>query len=338
MGFVNPSVNVIIPTYKREDTIFKLLDSLMLQSYRKFSVMLIYKPWRGYKEVFDRIKEYKDLDIQFIKQENGFFEEAVNTAYKKADGDIVIHTDDDAWVYKNWIQDHIEIHTKNNKVGMATGQVIENIDRNGKKLPLFVRVPNELKWLMNKHTLIDRPIKEEFDGYGMYLGKSGMLVDTGKKYDLIRTLKQHGVNMSWKRDALKGFKLPGFTLNGAGNEACAALEVIDRGYTPIWFSKATVFHPMHQSLSRGGAISNLSMKLTAERVLFAYYAAVVKGYKISLDKLKLRNEIDKIISRFISKNAYIGYVVGYEIATTAIEENWSPQKVRSELAAKTTNW
>jgi len=71
-------------------------------------------------------------------------------------------------------------------------------------------------------------------------------------------------------------------------------------------------------------------KLEAEKVII-----------ISLDiysTVQLRNEIDKIISRFISKNAYIGYVVGYEIATKAIEENWSPQKVRSELAAKTTNW
>jgi hypothetical protein len=165
-----------------------------------------------------------------------------------------------------------------------------------------------------------------------------MLVDTGKRYELIKTLKQHGVNMSWKLEALTGFKLSGFTLNGGGNEACAALEAIQRGFMPVWFSKAVVFHPLHQSLSRGSILSKGSIVLTAERVLFAYYAKVIKGYKIDLNTLKLRNKIDRLISRFISKSAYIGYKIGYEIVTKAIEENWKPAKVRYELTKALSNY
>ena len=337
MGTSNPYVIVVIPTYKR-DTVFKLLDSLQHQSYKNFDIMIIYKPWEGYKKVLDKIKEYKTLSIRLIKQNSGFFEEALNLAYRKADSDIVIHTDDDAWVDKNWITEHVEIHKKNKKIGMVTGRVIENIDQNGKKLPLSIRIPNELKWLMNKHTLIDKPITKKFIGYGMYLGKSGMLVDTGKRYELIKTLKQHGVNMSWKLEALTGFKLPGFTLNGGGFEACAALEAIERGFIPVWFSKAVVFHPVHQSLSRSSTISKVPVVLTAERVLFAYYAKVIKSYKVDLNTLKLRNKIDRLISKFISKSAYMGYKIGYEIATKAIEENWKPAKVRYELATAVSNY
>ncbi|MEM3846272.1 MAG: hypothetical protein QXU98_11315 [Candidatus Parvarchaeota archaeon] len=63
--------------------------------------------------------------------------------------------------------------------------------------------------------------------------------------------------MSWKREALRGFKLPGFTIHGGGNEAAAALEVIQRSYEAVWFNKGLVFHPIHASLSTGKSISML---------------------------------------------------------------------------------
>ncbi len=327
-------VTIAIPTYKTTQSIFKLLSTIKEQSYQNFSVLIVYKEWPGCEEIISKIKDYKGLEIEVLKQDRGYFEEALNTIYRKADGEIVIHADDDAWVSKNWVKDHAELHKKYKKVGMATGIVIEDILPNGTRLPFFKKLINDSKWRMNKHTIIDKPIDSRFEDYGMYIGRSGMLVDTGKRYYMIKTLKQHGVNMSWKREALEGFRLPGFTRYGGGNEACAALETLNKGYIPIWFNGAQAFHPIHESLSRGTSVSTLPVGVTAERVLSSYYTNNVAGYNVDLDTLKLRNKLDILLASFISNSAKRGYELGYEIAKEAIEKSWSTKRVRKELIAR----
>ncbi len=323
------NVNVVIPTYKTRDTIFRLLASLEKQSYKDFNVMVVYKKWEGYKDTLSEIKAYDKLDINFIEQDKGLFEEALNTIYRKADGDIVIHTDDDAYASKNWVKDHIELHKKHKEVGMATGLVEENRLSDGTQLPFFKRFIKSQQWRMNKHTIIDKPIDEKFKDYGMYIGKSGMLVDTGKRHNMIKTFKQHGVNMSWKRDALHGFKLPGYTKQGGRNEAAAALEVIDKRYTAIWFDNGRVFHPLQKSDSRSTDIRTLPAELTAESVLFAYYVSRI--YDINLDVLRRRVILDNFIARILTLNKNKGYEIGYRIIKSAIEKRYLPEKIRNEL-------
>lgn len=324
-------VTIVLPVYKMKRIVFKLLDSLLLQSYSKFNVMVIYKRWDRHKEILDKIETYKKLSISLVKQDEGFFEEALNTAYRKVDSEVAINTDDDAHVSKNWIKDHVELHVKHANVGMATGIVEESTFPDDRLLPAFAKFVNEQKWRMNKHTILDRPIDSKFDDYGMYIGKSGMLVDTGRKHDMIKTFKQHGVNMSWKRDALNGFRLPGYTKQGGRNEAAAALEVLNRGFVPVWFSRGRTFHPLQSSDSRGASIKLLPRELTAESVLFSYYVDMFSGYKVDLDLLKRRVSMDILVSRLISPQASDGYRVGYDLTKRAITQRWDPKKVRAEL-------
>ena len=323
-------VTVAIPTYKTRDTIFKLLDSLLVQSYSNFDVMIVYKPWDGCKQIFDTIKEYRDLNIHMIRQDAGLFEEALNTIYRKADGDIVIHTDDDAYASKDWIRDHVELHKRHQDVGMATGIVDESIFPDGTPLPFFTRLFNEQKWRMNKHTIIDKPIDKKFKEYGMYIGRSGMLVDTGRKYNMIKTFKQHGVNMSWKRDALHGFKMPGYTKQGGRNEAAAALEAIKRGFSTIWFNKGKINHPLQRSDSRSTSIRSIPAELIVESVLFSYYVNRYAGYEVDLEVLKRRTEIDSAVAKIV-KLELGGYELGYQITRKAIEQDWNPKQVRNAL-------
>ena len=323
-------VTVAIPTYKTRNTIFKLLDSLKAQSFKKFGIMVVYGPWPGCKDVLDSIKESRGLDIELIKQDAGLFEEALNTIYRKADGDIVIHTDDDAYASRNWIKDHVELHKKHKEVGIATGIVEERELPDGTPLPFFTRLLNEQKWRMNKHTTIDRPIDKRFKDYGMYIGKSGMLVDTGKKYNMIRTFKQHGVNMSWKREALRKFKLPGYTKQGGRNEAAAALEVLGRGFIPMWFNTGAVHHPLQRSDSRNMSVAKLPAELIVESVLFSYYVGRYSSYDVNLDVLKRRTIMDSRLSAMLTGRD-IGYRMGYEIAKRAIENKWGPTQLRRLL-------
>ncbi len=59
----DPEVTIVIPTYKTKNTIFRLLKYLALQSYKKFNVLIIYKPWEGYRAMLDKIGKYKDLSM-----------------------------------------------------------------------------------------------------------------------------------------------------------------------------------------------------------------------------------------------------------------------------------
>ena len=321
-------VSVIVPTYGNRQSIFRLLDSLAGQSHKDFSVLLVYKEKQGKKEILDRIKEFRKLNIDIITQKEGRFEEALNMAYSKADGDLGLNTDDDAYVDRDWIKDHVELHKKNRKVGVATGKVAETGRKGISGFEMFLY---REKWRMNKHTIIDRPIDKKFDDYEMYIGRSGMLVDTGRRANMIRTFKQHGVNMSWKRDALHGFKLPCYTKQGGRNEASAALEVLKRGYLPIHFHKGLAFHPLQESDSRSVSVRTIPRELTAESVLFSYYVDHFSDYGVDLKLLRLRTRMDHTMSRLMMLNKNNGYSIGYRIAKEAIEGNWKPDKVRNEL-------
>ncbi len=316
-------VTVVLPTYKTKDIVFKLLKSLETQKHKDFNLLVIYKPWEGDKPVLDRIKEYK-LDIDFVKQPPGFFEEAMNVSYNKADGDIVIHTDDDAYATSTWISDHVAFHKKYPNVGIASGIVDQDSFRDGTKVSTTQKLINGQKWRMNDFRLIDKPIDTRFKGYGMYIGRSGMLVDTGKKYNMIKTFKQHGVNMSWKYDALHGFKFPGYAKIISRNEQAAALEVIDRGFDSVRFDKGKVFHPLGESYSR-----SMTVELLMSDVIFAYYVSLF--YDIDLGLLRFRSRAADFMTRLATSNKNHGYEIGYKITSEAIMKKWLPHRVRKEV-------
>ena len=321
-------VTVIVPTYGNRKSIFRLLNSLIGQTYKNFDVLLVYKENQGKKEILEGIKDFKTLDMEILTQRSGRFEEALNIVYKKADGDICINTDDDAYADRNWIRDHVNMHIKHKHVGMATGMVEEVGGENTSRITMML---NRQKWRLNKHTIIDRPIDPKFRDYGMYIGRSGMLVDTGKRYNMIKTFKQHGVNMSWKREALHGFRLPCYTKQGGRNEASAALEVLKRGYVPVWFESGLVHHPLQESDSRSISVATIPKELTSESVLFSYYVDYFSDYDVDLGALRLRTTIDDLVSRVITLNRNDGYALGYRLTELAVNGNWQPSKVREEL-------
>ncbi len=323
-------VTVAIPTYGNRGSIFRLLTSLGTQSFKRFEIEVVFKHSNDRKadsETLDRIKDYSGLSINITKQKNGRIPEAMNIIFG-VDSDIVINTDDDAFASRNWVKDHYEFHSKHKNVGMATGMVRE--DAEAKRAHSRInQMLNAQKWRISNFTRIDPPIDSRFADYGMYIGRSGMLVDTGRKHNLIRTFKQHGVNMSWKGDAMEGLGLPPYAPRGHRYEAYMALLIVRRGYHAVWFDKGINFHEMHASSSRGGGITTVPFETILTDVLFSYY--VSKFYKVDLNTLRLRTQISDTIAKAITLNRNQGYTRGYRIAYTAITGKWTPETVRKAL-------
>ncbi len=324
-------VTVAIPTYGNRGSIFRLLDSLVMQSHKRFEIEVVFKHSNDRKAdsaTLDRIKDYPGLSIRVTKQLNGGIPEAMNIIFG-IDSDIVINTDDDAYASKDWVKDHYLLHTGHRKVGIATGLVNEMKPKTKGMRSSINMMLNGQKWRINNFAAIDPPIDRRFAGYGMYIGKSGMLVDTGKRHNMIKTFKQHGVNMSWKGRAMHGLRLPPYAPRGHRYEAYMALRIIRRGYAAVWFNKGMNFHDMHESSSRGASTSTIPAETVLTDVLFSYY--VSKFYKIDLSRLRKRAMLGSIIAGLIAPDRKQSYIRGYEIAHSAIAKNWSPQKVRSAI-------
>jgi hypothetical protein len=86
---------------------------------------------------------------------------------------------------------------------------------------------------------VDKPISRRFFNYEGYIGKSGMMLRSHRTADYMLTLAQRGLNMSWKREALSGFRMPNYTIRTFRNEQAAALKLLT-GATFLLNSKERV--------------------------------------------------------------------------------------------------
>lgn len=258
-------VKVFIPTIGRP-TLKLTLESLSRQTYSDFKVILILK---GDITI-------NAHNVEIIRQNEGYFEEAVNLALKNiGDADIVLFTDDDAIPLQSWIEDHVEFHEKNPNAAIISGKVI------GKK---WKNYPNSL-FARYKDTDFMKPYNSVFSDYTAFLTKTGLSVDGEKfgKNDVEKSLAIAGVNMSIKAKVFLGFQIPEFTLRGSYNETVLALHAIKNGYYSMTFNKAEVNHLGEESLSRTNN-EKVERYLCLEKHAFPYGANFI--FPINIDLLQ----------------------------------------------------
>lgn len=95
-------ISVIIPTYNREKTILRAVDSVLNQSYQDFELIIVDD---GSKDNTKAIIEHlADARIQYIWQENGGAAAARNTGILMAKGEYIAFQDSDDY----WYPDKLE--------------------------------------------------------------------------------------------------------------------------------------------------------------------------------------------------------------------------------------
>jgi hypothetical protein len=154
-----------------------------------------------------------------------------------------------------------------------------------------------------------------------------MLVDIGSTVSGL-TVRQKGANMSWKADALKGFRLPCCTIRGFRNEVLASIAAIQRGYTARYFNFARVMHKDRESLTRSKSPIH-GVELDVENALLAYQMS--KKFEIDLDLMETRCRLKEAYRRIFEPGRRNGYVIGRRLTHKAITERWGRQKVRRAL-------
>ncbi|EHP71183.1 putative glycosyltransferase [Metallosphaera yellowstonensis MK1] len=327
------NVTVGIPTYKNNGTtIVGLLNSLTLQTYRDFKVIIVYKPTPEDKtlDVIERFK--KSLDIEILIQKSGLFDEALNMLYSSASDELLITTDDDAIPSSTWIEEHVKLHENFSNIGVI-GPVNERSEN-------VLRRNQSNSYLLARlfQTIMERPIDKQMMGFNDYFSRGGLLVRNYYVTDhekIQKTFNPIGVNMSIKRGVYKGFSLFPMTLRGIGNEPylCLHAYLNDMPCARVTSHLAKVNHLERDSLSRPRNPLAITERY-AEMMLSPYVLS--KYYEINLNELRLdalirtkiwslkvRSEEDKFALRGIKE--------GVKLAINAIEKDMPPDWIRHRL-------
>ena len=99
-----PEISVIIPVYKAERTIGRCIDSLLMQDYKDFEILLIDdgSPDRSGQICEEYAK--KDKRIKVFHQENRGVSSARNVGIDNARGHWISFVDSDDWVSSNYFK------------------------------------------------------------------------------------------------------------------------------------------------------------------------------------------------------------------------------------------
>ena len=118
-----PRISIIVPVYKSEQYLPKCIDSILVQSYLNWELLLIDD---GSPDNSGKIcDEYmqKDARIRVFHKGNGGVSSARNFGLEKAKGDYIMFVDSDDWIDNNCLKVCIEEVVRNNLDAVQFGYI-----------------------------------------------------------------------------------------------------------------------------------------------------------------------------------------------------------------------
>lgn len=119
-------ISIILTAYKEEKTIGRAIESILKNKLQNYELLVLAPD----KETIDIAEKYSktNKNIKIIQDPGHGKPNALNLAFKKARGDILILTDGDVYISENAIQFVLE-KFKNPKIGAVTGRPVSINDR-----------------------------------------------------------------------------------------------------------------------------------------------------------------------------------------------------------------
>lgn len=107
-------ISVIIPAYNAETYLQKCVESVILQSYTNFEIIIIDDGSKDGTLKVAKQLELQDKRIKVIHQENRGLPAARNTGLRNANGEFVFFLDSDDWIEKRCFDTLIKLQNKYN--------------------------------------------------------------------------------------------------------------------------------------------------------------------------------------------------------------------------------
>ncbi|MFH1684380.1 MAG: glycosyltransferase [Candidatus Margulisiibacteriota bacterium] len=140
--------SVIIGTLNQKDILKRTLESLFSQTCPADKYELVLVDSRSSDGTEEMVKSLKPpCQMNYFRQENKGKVNARNNALRKALGAIILFTDADIPVEKNWIEEHIKAHQKYKNTAFA-GQTIRlrREDLTDTELPTKYKAFQKIPW------------------------------------------------------------------------------------------------------------------------------------------------------------------------------------------------
>ncbi len=110
-------ISIIITSYKEPKTIGRAIESFLKQKIKEKYEVIVVAPD---KKTLDKARKYK---VKCLKDKGKGKPSALNLAFEKAKGDIIVLSDGDVYVSNNSVNELIK-HFKDRKIGAVTGRPV----------------------------------------------------------------------------------------------------------------------------------------------------------------------------------------------------------------------
>ena len=262
--------SVIVPTYKGSLFIPHLLESLGRQSFDDFEAVIVVKPSGDGTENIVREKcQVLDLRYKILVQNEGYLTHALNMGMGNSNGDILLFTDDDAILPKDWVMNNIKSHFRFQSCGAISGGRVELTQARSVRpayfaMPFFKsrrrlrrgelasRIMRSLRWRMIG-PLIDKP-HPMFRDYrlGVFITRRFRVAKGPNIFDKICLSLPHlGTNMSFKKKAIENVFLPEHPMIRIAPywEQYLGASVVLQGWEALYDPEITVYHVEREGVS-----------------------------------------------------------------------------------------
>jgi glycosyltransferase involved in cell wall biosynthesis len=299
----NPSVSVVIPTYKRADILPHLLAALKRQTYKNFDLVVVVKPSGDGTEDLLK-KESAALNIKTVLQTEGYIVDAYFLGVKHSTGDIVAMLDDDALPAQNWLEETIKIFQTTSYSGVT-----------GDSFPVLLKT-SQMQIIQEDETpsvqspyefaLFGRPLKG-LEEYKNCISNSGLVYERGnnaywRKRGAAKALLR-GPSMAVSGDVLRSINLSGEWVLGCAWEMVLGWQLWKRGVKMIFSPNVKVYHLVHGRTSSRDYLNPRTDLLWAVEAELLFYRLFSDEPQLSI-KSKLASDIARMMHtlRYLKTN------------------------------------
>ncbi|MBQ9072386.1 MAG: glycosyltransferase family 2 protein [Bacilli bacterium] len=104
-------ISIIVPVYNCEDYIERVVNSVLIQNYKNFELIIINDG--STDSTKEKLKQFKQQNIKIISQKNNGVSNARNKGLSIASGDLICFLDADDYIDQNYFQKIINYFSKN---------------------------------------------------------------------------------------------------------------------------------------------------------------------------------------------------------------------------------
>jgi glycosyltransferase involved in cell wall biosynthesis len=152
-----PKVSVVIPVYNKGFIIKETIQSVLLQTYSDYEIILINDG--STDNSLELITEFKAENILIFSQENKGAAAARNLGVKKSNGEFIAFLDADDYWFPNHLEELIKLSKQHPNCGAFCSRYQIKNTKNSVTKPIFKNIPEGFNGIVDNYFASNYPFK-----------------------------------------------------------------------------------------------------------------------------------------------------------------------------------